>query len=172
MRSELQRMRNQGMSFEDIENMLSEMKAEEAARAAQIRAQADKAKAEKEKEARVAPAREELVEAIMSYMFALGIVSREEIEEMDPNEMIEALKELEVTLDAMMKLHAMKAARRPVITRPQSASFSGDTEFNMPLLAGLTGLNPAGIIKVQPTANEDKDGDILKQFLADLEKRG
>ena len=170
MRNELQRMRNQGMSFEDIENMLADMKAEEAAKAARVKAEVEKAKADREKEARVAPAREELVEAITNYMFALGVIDKEDIEKMDPNEFIEALKEIEVTIDAMMKLEAMKAARHLRLPKTNHATFGGDTELNMPLLRGLALPNPSmGVLRV---TSEDEDGDIIKKFLSDMEKRG
>ena len=153
MRAELQKLRNEGMSFEDMEQLIATMRQEEAAKIAQMEAEAEaKARAMQEKENIVRPAREKVVEAIINWLIALDVVPADEAHLFDPNILFEELENLEHIFEMMGGI-AKKV--------PKSKSYSGVANTPRNIKLG------PGTLKVTSISNDD---DILAAFLAGLRK--
>lgn len=155
MRAELQRLRNEGMSFDDMEQLIATMRQEEAAKIAQMEAEAEaKARAMQEKENKVRPARERVAEAVINWLIALEVVPVEEAHLLDPNDLLEELENMEHLFEVMGGI-----ARRA----PKTGLYSGVTRTPKSIKMG------PGTLKVTPIPNDD---DILAAFLAGLRKEG
>ena len=159
MRAELQRLRNEGMSFDDMEQLIATMRQEEAAKIAQMEAEAEakakaKARAMQEKENKVRPAREKVAEAVINWLIVLEVVPVEEAHLLDPNDLLEELENMEHLFEVMGGI-----ARRA----PKAGLYSGVTRTPKSIKMG------PGTLKVTPIPNDD---DILAAFLAGLRKEG
>ena len=155
MRAELQRLRNEGMSFEDMEQLIATMRQEEAAKIAQMEAEAEaKARAMQAKENIVRPARERVAEAVINWLIALEVVPAEETHLLDPNDLLEELENMEHLFEVMGGI-----AKRA----PKTGLYSGVTRTPKSIKMG------PGTLKVTPIPNDD---DILAAFLAGLRKEG
>ena len=153
MRAELQRLRNEGMSFEDMEQLIATMRQEEAAKIAQMEAEA-KARAMQERENIVRPARERVAEAVINWLIALDVVPADEAHLLDPNDLLEELENMEHIFEVMGGI-----AKRA----PKAGLYSGVTRAPKSIKMG------PGTLKVTPIPNDD---DILAAFLAGLRKEG
>lgn len=155
MRAELQRLRNEGMSFEDMEQLIATMRQEEAAKIAQMEAEAEaKARAMQAKENVVRPARERVAEAVINWLITLEVVPAEEAHLLDPNDLLEELENMEHLFEVMGGI-AKKV--------PKAGLYSGVIRTPKSVKMG------PGTLKVTPIPNDD---DILAAFLAGLRKEG
>ena len=98
--NEIQRMRNEGMSYDEIREMVEKMEKEEqhAKELAEREAEA------KRKESEMLPARMKFTEAVGNYLLAVGLITPEELAELDPKELADALKEMEDGMRQMLEL--------------------------------------------------------------------
>lgn len=92
-KNELQAILNNGMDYEDIINLLADMKAEEIVRERKLR--------EQQNEAKVDEARMKVIEAVLNYTVTAGILEKEDIEDIDMNYLVDEVKGLEKEIKRM-----------------------------------------------------------------------
>ena len=111
-KNELQAILNNGMDYEDIINLLADMKAEEIVRERKLREQQNEAKADK--------ARMKVIEAALNYTVAAGILEKEDIEDIDMNHLVDEVKGLEKELKRMKQNLPFFLGERPIIPKEGS----------------------------------------------------
>lgn len=108
-KNELQAILNNGMDYEDIINLLADMKAEEIMRERKLR--------EQQNEAKVDEARMKVIEAALNYAVTAGILEKEDIEDIDMNHLVDEVKGLEKEIKRMKQNLPFFLGERPIIPK-------------------------------------------------------
>lgn len=108
-KNELQAILNNGMDYEDIINLLADMKAEEIMRERKLR--------EQQNEAKVDEARMKVIEAVLNYTVTAGILEKEDIEDIDMNYLVDEVKGLEKEIKRMKQNLPFFLGERPIIPK-------------------------------------------------------
>lgn len=108
-KNELQAILNNGMDYEDIINLLADMKAEEIMRERKLR--------EQQNEAKVDEARMKVIEAVLNYTVTAGILEKEDIEDIDMNYLVDEVKGLEKEIKRMKQNLPFFLSELPIIPK-------------------------------------------------------
>lgn len=108
-KNELQAILNNGMDYEDIINLLADMKAEEIMRERKLR--------EQQNEAKVDEARMKVIEAVLNYAVTAGILEKEDIEDIDMNHLVDEVKGLEKEIKRMKQNLPFFLGELPIIPK-------------------------------------------------------
>lgn len=110
-KNELQAILNNGMDYEDIINLLADMKAEEIMRERKLR--------EQQNEAKVDEARMKVIEAVLNYAVTAGILEKEDIEDIDMNHLVDEVKGLEKEIKRMKQNLPFFLDELPIIPKEE-----------------------------------------------------